>query len=81
MLYDYLRVTGAEREVQITVGYLRLRTKIKSANTEVWYSTEHSSKGSATHSVNLKARLILSIWFLTLLSHISSLSGNLHYTS
>ena len=76
MVYDYLRVTGAERDVQITVGNLRLRIKMKFANTEVWYSIEQSSKGSATCSVNLKARLILSIWFLTLLSHISSLAQN-----
>lgn len=72
-VYDYRRVTGAEREVQITIGNLRLRIKMKSANTEVWYSTEHSSKGSATRSVNLKARLILGIWVLTLLSRISLL--------
>lgn len=71
-----LRVTGAEREVQISVGGLRLRIKMKSANTEVWYSIEHSPKGSATRSVNVKARLILSIWFLSILSHISSLSQN-----
>lgn len=77
MVYDYLRATRAERDVQITVGNLRLRIKIQSANTEVWYSIEHSSKGSATRSVNLKARLLLSISLLTLLSHISSLSQNL----
>lgn len=62
--------------MKITVGNLRLRIKMKSANTEVWYSIEHSSKGSATCSVNLKARLNWNIWFLTVLSHISLLSQN-----
>lgn len=77
MDYDYLRASRAERDVQIAVGNLRLRIKIQSANTEVWYSIEHSSKGSATRSVNLNARLIFTNWLLTLLSHISSLSQNL----
>lgn len=56
MVYDYLRVTGTDREVQITVGNLRVRIKMKSANTEVWYSIEHSSKGSATCSITVKSQ-------------------------
>lgn len=36
MGYDHLRLTGADREVRITVGNLRVRIKMNSANTEVW---------------------------------------------